>query len=180
MSKQISPNDSTNEFSQDNPQAFRNPWFYGVIGLIVVVLAVNIGFISLAFITNPGLVDKDYYEKGQDYEANMAKYRSARAALGWSYQTDFPSSPIINTKQLYRITIVDKVGQPLTDAQLAVSAYRPSDANADFNSTLSEVTAGIYEGYITYPLKGIWEITVNIHHGEDKYDFTRRASIVTE
>ncbi len=168
-----------NLFSQDNPRATKNPWFYGVIGLIVVVVTVNIIFISMAFITNPGLVDKNYYEKGQDYEKNMAKYRAARSALGWNYQTDFPVNPLINKRELYRITVVDKVGQPLTAANISVLAYRPSDASADFTAEFSEIGAGIYEGHITYPLKGIWEITVDIKHGEDKYDFTRRASIVT-
>lgn len=153
---------------------------FAVIGLIIVVLVVNIGFISLAYITNPGLVDKDYYEKGQDYEENMAKYRAARSALGWNYQTVFPKNPVLNKRELYRLAVVDKVGEPLTAANISVSAYRPSDASADFKVELSEIAAGIYEGYMTYPLKGIWEITVDIKREQDRYDFTRRASIVTE
>ena len=168
------------QISQDNPKALKNPWFLGWLALLLVVLAVNIGFITLAFTTNPGLVDKDYYENAQDYEENLIKYRNARAALGWSYQADFPTNPIINKKELYRISIVDKVGQPLTAAAIKFNAYRPSDASADFETTLSEVGAGIYEGYVTYKLKGIWDITINITREKDQYDFTRRASIVTE
>ena len=59
--------------SQDNPKALKNPWVIGWLLLVAVVLAVNIGFISLAFITNPGLVDKNYYEKAEDYEENLVK-----------------------------------------------------------------------------------------------------------
>ena len=168
------------QISQDNPKALRNPWFLGWLALLLVVLAVNIGFISLAFITNPGLVDKNYYENAEDYEENLVKYRAARTALGWTYQANFPSNPVINKKELYRLNVVDKVGQPLTAAAIKLNAYRPSDASADFETILSEVGAGIYEGYVTYPLKGIWDITVNITREEDRYDFTRRASIVTE
>ncbi len=164
--------------SQDNPKALKNPWVLGWIALVVVVLAVNIGFISLAFITNPGLVEKDYYEKSQDFEENLVKYRKARTALGWTYQTDFPQNPVMNQKSLYRVSLVDKAGLPLTAASVTVNAYRPSDASADFTMTLNEVGAGIYEGYISYPLKGIWDITVNIIRDEDKFDFTRRASIL--
>lgn len=166
--------------SQDNPKALKNPWVLGWIALVAVVLAVNIGFISLAFITNPGLVDKDYYEKSQDFEENLIKYRNARTALGWTYQTDFPQSPVMNQRALYRLSVVDKAGMPLTAASVTVNAYRPSDASADFTMTLSEVGAGIYEGYISYPLKGIWDITVNIIRDEDKFDFTRRASILAQ
>jgi len=167
-------------FSQDNPKALKNPWVLGWLALVGIVLAVNIGFISLAFITNPGLVDKDYYEKAEDYEENLVKYRTARAALGWTYQAAFPSNPVMNKKSLYRVSVVDKTGLPLTAANIKIQAYRPSDASADFEATLVEVDAGIYEGYITYPLKGIWELTSVIERGDNKYDFTRRASIVTE
>lgn len=169
-----------NSISQDNPIALKNPWVLGWLALVIVVLTVNIGFISLAFITNPGLVDKNYYENAQDYEKNLVKYRAARTALGWTYQANFPSNPIINKKELYRLSVVDKVGQPLTAAIIKFNGYRPSDASADFETSLSEVGAGIYEGYITYPLKGIWDITVSITREKDRYDFTRRASIVTE
>jgi len=166
--------------SQDNPKALKNPWVLGWLALLGTVLVVNIGFISLAFITNPGLVDKNYYENSQDYEENIVKYREARNALAWSYQADYPQSPVMNNKELYRLTVVDKAGLPLTAASVTVKAYRPSDASADFEATLSEVGAGIYEGYITYPLKGIWEITTDITREEARYDFIRRASIVTQ
>jgi len=168
------------QISQDNPKALKNPWVLGWLSLLLVVLAVNIGFITLAITTNPGLVDKNYYENAKDYEENLIKYRNARTALGWSYQANFPSNPIINTRELYRVSVVDKVGQPLTAATIKLNAYRPSDASADFETTLSEVGAGIYEGYVAFPLKGIWDIKVNITRDEDRYDFTRRASIVTE
>lgn len=169
-----------NSISQDNPKALKNPWVLGWLALVIVVLAVNIGFISLAFITNPGLVDKNYYENAQDYEENLVKYRTARTALGWSYQVDFPSTPILNKKEIYRLSVVDKVGLPLTAATITLKAYRPSDASADFEATLAEVGAGMYEGYVTYPLKGIWDLTVNITREQDRFDFTRRASIVTQ
>ncbi len=169
-----------NAISQDNPKALRNPWVLGWLALVVVVLAVNIGFISLAFITNPGLVDKNYYEKSQDFEENLVKYREARSALGWTYQADFPQNPVMNQPHLYRLSVVDKAGLPLTAAKVSLNAYRPSDANADFQSSLNEVGAGIYEGYINYPLKGIWEITINISREDDVYDFTRRASIAAQ
>ena len=168
------------KISQDNPKGLKNPWVLGWLALVAVVLAVNIGFISLAFITNPGLVDKDYYEKAEDYEENLVKYRTARAALGWTYHAAYPNNPVINKKTPYRLTIVDKVGLPLTAANVKLVAYRPSDASADFEITLTEVDAGIYEGDITYSLKGIWEITTVIEREDSQYDFKRRASIVTE
>lgn len=178
MSDRIAP--QSKRISQDNPSGWRNPWMLGLIGLIVVVLSVNIGFITLAFVTSPGLVDKNYYEKGQEFEANVLKRIAARNQLGWEYQTDFPQNPLINRGETYRVNLVDKAGVPLDHAIVFIKAYRPSDASADFNVEMSETIPGIYEAQVAYPLKGFWEITVDIQRGEDVYAFTRRVSVVTE
>lgn len=174
------PEINKNSFSQGNPRAFKNPWVIGVLTLLATVLVVNTTFITMAIITSPGLVDKNYYENSQNFEETLITQRQARAALGWNYQADFPIRPVLNKNELYRISLVDKVGMPLTAATVTVDAYRPSDASADFQTSLIEVGAGMYEGTINYPLKGIWEITVNISRDTDQYDFTRRASIVTQ
>lgn len=172
--------DNSKRISQDNPNAWRNPWVLGWIALVVIVLAVNIGMISLAFITNPGLVTEDYYEKGIDYEENFNKRTAARNALGWSYRTEFPTSPVMNTEELYRFSIVDKAGRPLSDARVNISLYRPSDVAADFNVAMLEVAPGVYQAKLSYPLKGLWELTVQIERGEDKYDFNRRSSVLAQ
>jgi len=173
-------NMNSNSISQDNPNAFKNTWVLGWLALVGAAFLGTIGLVITAFALPDQLISKDYYEKAEDYEKNFIKYRNARAALGWSYQAEFPTSPVLNKKNQYRLTVVDKVGQPLTAASIILKAYRPSDASADFEVQLTEVAPGIYAGDISYPLKGIWDVTADITHGDDKYDFTRRASIVTE
>ena len=166
--------------SQDNPKGSRNPWLIALVSLIVIVVLVNITFITLAITTNPGLVTDDYYEKGRHFEDTVIKRATARQSLGWSYSADFPVQPVINQAHTYRFTIVDKAGVPLSHADAILKAYRPSDANADFAVAMSEPNPGMYEAEIRFPLKGTWDITIQISHGQDDYDFTRRASVVTE
>src|SRR5512143_379962 len=79
-------------FSQANKRAFRNPCVIGWLTLLTVVLAVNITMIVLAFTTGPGLVEKDYYEKGRDLEKNIHKQIAARNALGWTSNLDVPDT----------------------------------------------------------------------------------------
>ncbi|MCW9014482.1 MAG: FixH family protein [Gammaproteobacteria bacterium] len=167
-------------FSQDNPNPWRNPWVIGWLALVAIVLLVNIVMISLAFITNPGLVSEDYYERGQEHEQNVRSRIAARETLGWTVSTDFPQNPVQNRKELYRFNIVDKAGNPLTGADVSLNAYRPSDAEADFNVKMTETLTGLYEARITYPLKGIWELNISINRDNDAYDFTRRSSVITE
>ncbi|MDH5473708.1 MAG: FixH family protein [Gammaproteobacteria bacterium] len=166
--------------SQDNPKASKNPWVIGLLSLIVIVLLVNITFITLAYVTNPGLVTENYYEKGQDLEETIIKRATARQSLGWSYSTDFPIQPVIYKNETYRFNIVDKAGVPLSNADVILKAYRPSDATADFIVPMNEPNPGMYEAIVQFPLKGMWDITIKISHGQNDYDFTRRASVVTE
>ena len=165
--------------SQDNPNAWRNPWVIGWISLVVVVLIVNITMISIAFVTSPGLVEEDYYEKGQDYEQNINKLKAERNALAWSYTTDFPVNPVINKTAHYSFNLIDKYGVAIMDADVSFSAYRPSDANADFKTNMIETVSGRYEANITYPLKGMWQYTISIKSKEDSFSFTRRTSVLT-
>jgi nitrogen fixation protein FixH len=171
---------SNNKISQNNPNAWRNPWVLGWIVLLLVVVVVNIAMISIAFITNPGLVTDDYYEKGQSYEKNIKTIHEARKALGWTFSTDFPTNPVMNKPAHYSFNIVDKKGLALSEAAVTFSAYRPSDADADFSVTMIETISGRYEANINFPLKGLWEISATIVHGEDNYDFTRRTSVLAE
>ena len=166
--------------SQDNPNAWKNPWVIGWVSLVVIVVQVNIVMISLAFITSPGLVHEDYYEKGQDYEQNINKLSAQRNALAWSYTTDFPSKPVMNKTAHYSFNLVDKYGVALIDANVLFSAYRPSDANADFKITMIETVSGRYEVNVTYPLKGMWQFTIAITSDTDEYSFTRRTSVLAQ
>ncbi len=171
---------SNNKISQDNPNALRNPWVLGWLTLVAIVLLVNFTMITIAFVTNPGLVTEDYYEKGQDYEKNIAKIHAARKALGWTYKTNYPANPVMNTSAHYSFNIIDKKGLALSNATVTFSAYRPSDVDADFSVTMIETIPGRYEAKINYPLKGLWEITATIKQGNNSFDFTRRTSVLAQ
>lgn len=164
-------------FSQSNRSAMRNPWVVGWIALVVVVLSVNVFMISMAFLTSPGLVTEDYYEKGQDYEKTINSRIAARNALGWDLNLDMDAKPAMNRPALFRMTAVDKVGLPLRDADVTVHAYRPSDAAADFDRKLEEGLPGQYSGDISFPLKGIWDLQVIIVRGDERYEVSRRISV---
>ncbi|SCZ60900.1 FixH family protein [Thiohalomonas denitrificans] len=163
-------------FSQSNKQGWRNPWVIGWISLLVIVLGVNIGMVSLAVITNPGLVDRDFYDSGQAMEQQYRKRQAARTALGWDLELDLPKKSVAGRPDVYRLNLLDKQGQPIRGADVRLTAYRPSDASADFDVALKEAAAGRYDGYLALPLKGIWDLRVHVSRGEDSWDITRRIS----
>jgi hypothetical protein len=68
----------------------------------------------------------------------------------------------------YEISVTDRDGKPVSGA-LEVEAYRASDASKDFTTAFKEVAAGRYQGYITFPLKGYWELHIRVQRGEDRF-----------
>ena len=165
-------------FSQDNKEALRNPWVIGWIAAIVFVLGVNIAFIITAMLTNPGLVDEDYYEKGRNHEQNFQKKLEARNRLGWQLKLQIPERPVLGREARYYFNAVDRAGLPLTGATATLSAYRPSDANADFSVPMVETSPGVYQAEVAFPLKGAWELTARLQRDEDSLALVRRISVL--
>lgn len=165
-------------FSQSNKSAMRNPWVIGMIGMIVVVLAVNVAFITTAFVTNPGLVNEDYYEQGRSYEKEINKKQIERSNLGWQLNFATPEAPRLGQAAPYRLVVTDKLGRPLKGAEVSIHAFRPSNAKDDFQVVLSELTDGIYEARISFPLKGIWDLIITVKQADGGWDMARRISVL--
>lgn len=163
--------------SQSNKEAFRNPWVLGWIAAILLVLLVNAGFIFTAFVTSPGLVDKDYYEKGRDLEQDIVTRRTIRNQLGWKMSLSANHKPAVGQPARYTLNVVDKVGNPVDADRVTIRAYRPSDAHSDFSGEMQKLTAGVYTTEMLFPLKGIWDLTTTLTKGEDSLEHTRRISV---
>ena len=163
--------------SQSSKQAFRNPWVLGWLGAILLVLLVNGGFIVTAFLTNPGLVDKDYYEKGRDLEQEIVSRRKIRNQLGWRVSLDANHKPVVGQAARYTLNVVDRVGNPVAAEKVTIRAYRPSDAHSDFSSEMQQVTPGVYTVELRFPLKGIWDLTTTLSKGGNSLDYSRRISV---
>ncbi len=165
-------------FSQDSKEAFRNPWVLGWIAGILLVLAVNVGFIVTAVMTNPGLVEKNYYEKGRDQEQHFLEQQLTRERLGWQMKLDSVHKPIAGEPVRYTFNIVDTNGIAIDGDKALLHAYRPSDMNADFDAVMQEIAPGVYSVEITFPLKGIWDLSATLFKGDDHLKFTRRISVL--
>ncbi len=163
--------------SQHNKEALRNPWVLGWLGAIVLVLLVNVGFIVTAIVTNPGLVDKDYYRKGRNLEQEFIERRQLRERLGWQMKLAAMEKPFINQPARYTFTVVDQSGLPVEGERAIISAYRPSDAASDFRAEMQRIAPGTYSAELIFPLKGIWDLTATLYKGSDSLKITRRISV---
>lgn len=168
-----------NRYSQDHREARRNPWFLAWIGLVVVFLSVNAAFIVTAVVTNPGLVSDDYYEQGRDFEQHAISRLAAQNKLGWETRLEIPQQIFTNAHGVYRFSAVDARGVPVADADVRLTAYRPSDAGADFNMQLLQLAPGLYQTELNFSLPGIWDLNISVKRGDDHYQQSRRISVLT-
>lgn len=168
------------KYSQSNPQALRNPWIIGWITVVSVFIGVNIMFFILAVVSSPGLVVEDYYEQGRLYEKNALTLIAAHNKLNWETRLEIPESIVIKQSDVFRFSAVNERGVPIKHAAVQLSAYRPSDANADFTTALEEIAPGLYQTNISFPLQGVWDLTLKVQSGEDQYQMGHRISVLQE
>jgi nitrogen fixation protein FixH len=170
-------NSFTRKYSQSSTEGKRNPWVIGWFGLVIVFLTVNAVFIVLAIVSSPGLVVEDYYEQGRQYEKNAIKMLAMQNRLQWDSKLEIPKTVTLNQADTYRFSATDARGLPITDADVKLIAYRPSDANADFTTVLQPIGPGLYQGALSFPLPGVWDLNVKVQHGEDRLEMVQRLSV---
>lgn len=155
--------------------AWRSPWFLGWIGLVVVVLGVNATMIVLAFMTNPGLVVDDYYERGRDVERTLTTRRAE--APGWTMSLDTPADIAKNRSTMVRFYVVDSAGQPVRPDQVTYYAYRPSDPSADFSVPMVEEAPGRYAAEVSFSLSGLWDTLVAAQTDGQEVAYDQRIGV---
>lgn len=163
--------------SQANKEGLRNPWFLGLLGMMGVFFLVNFTFIVFAIISNPGLVDNNYYENGRDYEKHLISQRAQRQQLGWQTRFELPSATMAGIPSMFRFSAADSLGLPLEQANVVVSAYRPSNANDDFKQKLETVGPGIYQAQIRFPLPGVWDVSLIASYQGKRFSKQRRIHV---
>lgn len=163
--------------SQDNKSGLRNPWFLGMLAAIIVVLGVNGTFIWFAMHQRSSLVDREYSTRDRKSDAAVLGDLRSHKALAWRITIKQPRGITMNSPATYEISVADREGEPVSGA-MEVEAYRPSDAGKDFATAFREVLPGNYQGYISFPLKGYWELRIRIKRGADVFEVnTDRFSV---
>jgi nitrogen fixation protein FixH len=154
--------------SQNHKSGLRNPWLLGLLLLIVLVLSVNAAFIWFATHNHSSLVDRDYKTKDRKTNTELLSELGHKQALGWQATINKPRELVQGEATMYEIHVQDKDGKPVS-GEVWVESYRASDASKDFVTDFKEVAAGAYQGYITFPLKGYWELHIHIKRGNDEF-----------
>ncbi len=163
-------------FSEQLKADLKNPWLRIIVAAVGITVAVNIIFITYAFISPPNLVVQDYYEQGKNY-FHDAKQREDAAAKAWRLQLMLPNKITANQTVIGRLYAMDHAGIPVSSGQVILTAYRPSDANHDFDVELQRSDAGTFTAPVTFPLPGHWDLIARIDAEGQRFDTAQRIFV---
>ncbi|MBE9535790.1 MAG: FixH family protein [Proteobacteria bacterium] len=156
--------------------ALKSPWVWGWIGMIVIVMAANVTMIHFARSTSPGLVVKDYYEKGKNYDRTLRE-RQQEKTLGWQVIPELPQKIIVNQVFSIVLSIVGEDGEIFLPDEATVYLFRPSDASADFSVALKLNEKGMLMAELDLPLPGRWDIIFSLSRGDESKEVPYRVFV---
>jgi hypothetical protein len=165
--------------SQKNKKSWSNPWFVGLIGVVATAVLVNSLLIWKAYHDRSTLVDHEYSTNDRKSDTETIDDIQAQNTLAWKVTVKQPKLLKLATPASYEIDVADRQGIPVS-GQMEVVAYRSADAEKDFSVLFKEVAAGQYQGSISFPLKGYWELRIRITRAKDVFEVGSSKFLVTQ
>ena len=162
--------------AKDWSKPWKNPFVIFWLAILITVLAVNFFMVSMAIVTNPGLVNNNPYKHGVNYE-KIIEERKAQALLGWQFQVDWATLKEAKPTTV-TIKVTDKAGQPVAAERVEAYVYRPSDIKDDFVVHLkSTAQVGVFSAEVTLPKRGHWDWVAEAQLGSDKVNVGGSLSV---
>ena len=143
---------------------------------MVVVAVVNGVLVALALGTWSGLETVAHYQKGLDYNRDLAGAR-AQAALGWRVDFRFTPGTGPGHGGELAVSFEDKNGRPLEALDVNTRILRPTQAGLDKDLALVHRGGGRYAARLEVPLAGQWTVRVHAYGGPASYQMSRRIQV---
>lgn len=156
--------------------AWKNPFVISWFVILIIVVCVNFFMVSMAIVTNPGLVIEDFYEKGKNMDKVLAA-RKRMDEMGWQLEVNLPDLKEGKSERV-TLTVLDKEGKPLEVDTAVLYYYRPSNRNLDGEQPLTSTgQTGQFEADFILNTKGKWDLIMEVTQGELTYNIGRSIMV---
>jgi nitrogen fixation protein FixH len=118
-----------------------------------------------------GTVSERPYEEGLLWDEVLRK----KASLGWS--VDIEKKRFTTGSNDITIAILNKLRQPLKNADISVMISRPSTTVYDRDVQVVKSGEGLYRANIDFPLFGYWYITTEVSQERERLPFKKRIFV---
>ena len=159
----------------EETSAIKSPWVWGIGGLFLLFVTVQVYMVSIAVSVKPDLVTKDYYERGQSFTERSKLKSDEKKALSWKMALLF--GEIKKEKPaLFTLSITSKSGAEDAD-EVLLFVYRPSNAKKDFQRAMVKTVEGSYEAMLTFSEAGNWDIIAVAKKDGKEMDLAERIFV---
>lgn len=152
-------------------------WPVAIAAILGLTVAANFGVLYVAGHDPSFAIEKDYYTKAVNWDAQMAQERH-NAELGWRLVPAV--SPIDGRGALLSVRLTDAAGQPLDGATLRVSALHNARASSVLEGTLAERADREYAARLPMHRAGQWELRFEATRGGQRFTAVRRVDVARE
>jgi len=140
---------------------------YFIILIVLTGLVATAGSIIVGSQYFDGLVIDKPYETGLMWDQK----RHENEGTGW--KADIINSGFVTGRNKLVLSVRDRSGNTLTDADVSIKISRPSTRQYDGISKATR-SAGFYKAMVMFPLYGYWDLKVVILKDRKQYDFEQR------
>ncbi len=142
------------------------PWYF--VAFFVVLAILDGIFVYVATQTHTGVVSKNTYQAGLDYNETIKK-SEAQDKLGWTTDISFNDETL-------KVRLLDSFGAPLTDASVEAFFFRPTQDGSDFLIPLGEGANGNYITPVqTQP--GQWDVRIYVTWQQTQFQTSQRIIV---
>lgn len=148
-------------------------FLFTILGLAFAALIVATWHtINLAMAGHEPIIDKNYYEKGLDYEKEIAKSKQLQIE-GYRFESIFSQTGANLTKaaQEVQVKLIQK-DVPVNDAKLFLTRERTATSKYTERIELILEKDGIYKANLGFPFDGSWQVTLTADLKGRKFEKT--------
>ncbi len=156
---------------KDWSRPLRNPFIIGWLVMLVLVLSVNLFMVNMAIVTNPGLVKNDL-DHAEASVVDILRRQRDLESKGWSLDLQIPLLEE-NKAAPIRARIMTRDGSTVVGDGAVLFFYRPADKRQDGHVVLKRQPDGSFAGELKLPLKGKWDVVLEIRKGDMTYQLGR-------
>jgi len=124
----------------------------------------------------PGTVSQDFRQKETEYNAYLQRMAEQRER-DWQIKKGWETTPVAGTDAVFRLSVVDKTGQPIEGARVEGKFMRPGNIKLDFNFVLAESEQGTYRASLNLPQPGRWELLLLIYKDDIVHELRATTTV---
>lgn len=146
-------------------------FLFTILGLAFAALIVATWHtINLAMAGHEPVIDKNYYEKGLDYEKEIAKSKQLQIE-GYRFESIFSQEGMNLTKSAQEVQVkLFLKDAAVNDAKLFLTRERTATSKYTEKKELIFDKDGIYKANLEFPFDGSWQVTLTADLNGRKFE----------